>query len=163
MIHIRPAKANDFKQIWVFFKDIIADAETYAFSPDLTEDDAFQLWMETPLQTFVAEENGCILGTYYIKENQSGPGGHVANCGYMVSPMSRGKGIATQMCVHSQEFAVNAGFYAMQFNSVVSTNVGAVRLWQSLGFSIVGTLPKAYHHKTDGFVDSYVMYKWLIN
>jgi ribosomal protein S18 acetylase RimI-like enzyme len=79
----------------------------------------------------------------------------------MVSSEARGKGIARLMCEHSQETALALGFDAMQFNSVVSTNEVAVRLWEKLGFQIIGTIPKAYQHAHLGFVDSYIMYKWL--
>lgn len=79
----------------------------------------------------------------------------------MVSSEVRGKGIARQMCEHSQETAVELGFDSMQFNSVVSTNQVAVKLWEKLGFQIVGIIPKAYQHADLGLVDSYVMYKWL--
>lgn len=112
-------------------------------------------------KTFVIEKTDDLLGTYFIKPNQGGPGSHVCNCGYMVSSKARGMGLATKMCEHSQQIALELGFKAMQFNSVVSTNEGAVRLWQKLGFDIVGTLPKAFKHPTQGYVDAYVMYKWL--
>lgn len=117
--------------------------------------------MQLPRKTFVAEEEGKLLGTYYIKTNQQGPGSHVCNCGYMVSSAARGIGIATAMCQHSQVVALELGYHAMQFNFVASTNEGAVRLWQKLGFEIVGRLPGAFKHPNLGNVDALVMYKWL--
>lgn len=79
----------------------------------------------------------------------------------MVSPSARGKGLATAMCEHSQQVAKELGYRAMQFNFVVSTNVGAIKLWKKLGFNIVGQLPKSFKHPSQGFVDALVMYKWL--
>ena len=79
----------------------------------------------------------------------------------MVTPAARGKGVARQMCEHSQQVARQHGFEAMQFNAVVATNQVAVALWQRLGFTIVGTIPNAYRHASQGLVDSYVMYKAL--
>jgi len=117
--------------------------------------------MELPRKTFVFEEGGTILGTYYIKTNHDGPGDHVCNCGYMVSAEARGRGVATIMCEHSQEVARALGYKAMQFNFVASTNEGAVRLWHDLGFETVGRLPKAFNHPTRGYVDALVMFKWL--
>jgi ribosomal protein S18 acetylase RimI-like enzyme len=105
--------------------------------------------------------DGKILGTYFIKTNQPGPGSHVCNCGCMVSRYARGKGLATAMCEHSQNIAKELGYKAMQFNLVIETNEDAVRLWHSLGFEIVGTIPKAFEHPKLGFVDAHVMYKWL--
>lgn len=158
---IREMTKADFEQFWPTFSAIIQAQETYAFEPDLTYEQAFTLWCKTPLKTFVLVEHGTVLGTYYLKPNAAGPSRHVCNCGYMVLSKARGKGVAQTLCEHSQALALQMGFKAMQFNSVVSTNEGAVRLWQKLGFSIVGTLPKAYEHATLGFVDSFVMYKWL--
>ena len=112
-------------------------------------------------KAYVFEENGRILGTYYLKTNQLGPGDHVCNCGYMVSSSARGRGIATTMCVHSQETARELGYKAMQFNFVALSNEGAVRLWNKLGFATVGRLPKAFHHPSKGYVDALVLYKLL--
>jgi len=160
-MQIREATLTDFDQIWPIFQEIVAVGETYAYPRDTTREQAIQLWLQTPRKTFVAEEDGKILGTYYIKTNQQGPGDHVCNCGYMVSPQARGCGLATTMCEHSQQVAKSLGYLAMQFNFVASTNEGAVRLWSKLGFETVGRLPKAFNHPSKGLVDALVMYKWL--
>lgn len=160
---IRDITTDDFDAFWPTFAEVVQAQETYAFEPDMTKEEAFALWCEMPRKTFVFEENGIVLGSYYIKPNAMGPSKHICNCGYMVSPEARGKGIARKMCEHSQQLAKELGFEAMQFNSVVSTNEVAVKLWQDLGFSIIGTIPKAYKHAKLGLVDSYIMYKWLGN
>jgi RimJ/RimL family protein N-acetyltransferase len=161
MLKIREATRDDFNLIWPFFREIVQAGETYAFPTDLSREQAADLWMDTPRRTFVAEEAGEVLGSYYIKTNALGPGSHVCNCGYMVSPSTRGKGVATAMCEHSQLIAVDLGYKAMQFNSVVATNTGAIRLWERLGFETVGRLPKAFDHPKAGYVDCLVMFKWL--
>jgi L-amino acid N-acyltransferase YncA len=160
-MHIREATLADFDQIWPIFQTIVAAGETYAYPRDTTYEQAIKLWMEVPRKTFVAVDDGQILGTYYIKTNQLGGGDHVCNCGYMVSSAARGRGLATTMCEHSQQIAKELGYLAMQFNFVASTNEGAVRLWSKLGFATVGQLPKAFHHPVKGYVDALVMYKWL--
>ena len=134
---------------------------TYAYDPDTSKEQGEKIWLDTPRKTFVFEENGKIVGTYYIKTNQEGPGKHVCNCGYMVSPSARGRGLATAMCKHSQLIAVELDYKAMQFNFVASSNEGAVRLWTKLGFDTVGSLPNAFHHPSKGYVDALVMFKWL--
>ncbi|MFB9887934.1 GNAT family N-acetyltransferase [Balneatrix alpica] len=162
-MQISPMTEADFAAFWPCFQAIIAAQETYAFEPDLTQQQAYQLWCELPLQSWVAKDaEGQILGSYYLKANAAGPGKHVCNCGYMVNPAAQGQGVASALCQHSQQQARAAGFYAMQFNSVVSSNHRAVALWQRLGFRIVGTLPGAYRHPRLGLVDSYVMYKVLV-
>jgi len=161
MIHIRSAKPTDADAVWEIFHEVVLRGDTYAYAPETERDEAVEIWMKRPAAAYVAEIEGRIQGTYFIKANQPGLGAHVCNCGYMVASGARGKGIATAMCGHSRQEARRLGFLAMQYNLVVSTNTGAVRLWQKLGFSIVGTLEKAFRHRDLGLVDAYVMYRWL--
>jgi len=160
-MHIRLASNDDFDGIWPIFSEIVSRGETYAYDRNTTKSQAQAIWMQVPRQTYVVEENGQLLGTYYIKTNQQGPGSHVCNCGYMVSHEARGKGVATLMCEHSQQIAQELGYKAMQFNFVASSNQGAIKLWHKLGFEQVGCLPKAFMHPQQGLVDAIVMYKWL--
>ncbi len=161
MVAIRLIESADWPSVWAIIEPTFRAGETCAFPPDISEPEAQRVWVNAPLATYVAEENGIILGTYYLKPNQPGLGAHVCNCGYVVDVKARGKGVASQLCQHSQREAVSLGFRAMQFNIVVSTNAIAVQLWQKLGFSIVGTLPGAFKHAQLGFVDALVMYKIL--
>ena len=160
-MNIREATDNDFDGIWPIFNEIVSAGETYAYPPETTKEEAFQLWMRVPRKTYVVEDNNQILGTYYIKTNQGGPGSHVCNCGYMVSSKARGKGLATAMCEHSKKVAKELAYKAMQFNFVASSNEGAIRLWRKLGFETVGRLPKAFNHPAQGNIDALVMYQWL--
>ncbi|MEM9422256.1 MAG: GNAT family N-acetyltransferase, partial [Pseudomonadota bacterium] len=105
------------------------------------------------------EADGKVLGTYYIRPNQAGGGQHICNCGYMTSPSATGRGVASAMCAHSIEHAKSQGYLGMQYNFVVSSNDGAVRLWQKFGFEIVGCLPKAFRHPSDGYIDALVMFR----
>ncbi len=161
MMAIRRATAEDFGGIWPILSEVFARGDTYSFAPDTSEQEGFRLWMEAPLATYVAVEDGKIVGTYFMKPNQPGLGAHVANAGYAVSAAARGKGIGRALCEHSLNEARSLGFKALQFNFVVSTNTVAVELWQKCGFTIVGRLPKAFAHKEKGLVDAYVMYRWL--
>jgi ribosomal protein S18 acetylase RimI-like enzyme len=67
------------------------------------------------------------------------------------------------MAEHCLQEARRLGFRAMQFNFVVATNKSAIRLWQRLGFEIVGTLPGAFRHPEKGCVDVYVMFRSLLD
>lgn len=160
-MNIREAAREDFEKIWPIFHEIAVAGGAYAYPRDITKGQAERLWMNAPRRTYVLEEDRKILGTYYIKTNQAGPGDHVCNCGYMVSSAARGRGLATAMCEHSQRIARELGYKAMQFNFVASSNEGAVRLWTKLGFATVGRIPRAFHHPSMGYVDALVMYKWL--
>lgn len=158
---IREATAADWDKVWPIFQEVVSVGETYAYEVDTSKAQAEKIWMQAPQKTYVCEDNGQILGTYYLKTNQAGPGDHVCNCGYMVSSLARGKGLATLMCEHSQQVAKDLAYKAMQFNFVASSNEGAVYLWNKLGFETIGRLPKAFNHPTLGYVDALVMYKWL--
>lgn len=162
MLNIRPFEESDRHAVWQIIEPVFRAGETYAFSRDISEDEAFAVWVTAPRATYVAESaGGQVLGTYFIKPNQPSQGSHVCNCGYIVAEAARGQGVASQMCEHSQKEAVRLGFHAMQYNLVVASNEGAVRLWQKLGFEIAGTLTEAFKHPRLGLVDAHVMYKVL--
>jgi len=162
MTTIRGYEESDWPAIWPFLRTTFEAGDTYAFSPRSTEAEIHRAWVELPSATYVAcDSDGRVVGTYFIKPNQPGLGSHVCNCGYVVAPEAQGRGIAAAMCEHSQREAVSLDFRAMQFNLVVATNERAIRLWKKLGFSVAGTLPRAFHHQRLGFVDALVMYKEL--
>ncbi|QJU58121.1 GNAT family N-acetyltransferase [Sphingomonas sp. AP4-R1] len=160
-MRIRNAEPADADAILAIILPLIRAGETYAIDPDMSEPDVRGYWLGADKETFVAEEAGEIVGTYYLRPNQAGGGRHVCNCGYMTSIASAGRGIAAAMCRHSLDQARSRGYRAMQFNFVVSTNDRAVRLWQRMGFEIVGRLPGAFHHPSAGFVDALVMFQTL--
>jgi len=159
MVEIREATAADQDAIWDIFREVVAAGDTYAFDPGMSRHDALGYWFQADTRTYVAKSRGRILGTYILRPNQSGGGSHVANAAFMVAPDARGQGIGRAMAEHCLSEARLLGFRAMQFNFVVSTNDSAVRLWQKLGFKIVGTLPGAFHHPEKGYVDVYVMFR----
>lgn len=158
---IRPARTSDAAAIWAIIGPTIRAGETYALDPEMGEAEALAYWMGADKETFVADVDGEVLGTYYIRANQAGGGKHVCNCGYMTAAAAVGRGVARRMGEHSLEHARSRGFRAMQFNFVVSTNDRAVRLWRSLGFEIVGRLPAAFDHPVHGLVDAFVMFRGL--
>ena len=158
---IRPARDDDRAAIWSIIGPTIRDGETYALDPAMTEAEALAYWIAPDRSTFVAEADGAILGTYYIRANQSGGGAHVCNCGYMTDAAARGRGVARAMCAHSLDHARAAGFLAMQFNFVISTNERAIALWRAFGFAELGRLPRAFRHPSLGYVDALVMHRFL--
>ena len=161
-MEIRQIREDDWPDVWRMIEPTFREGTTYAIDPDIDEAEAHRYWVELPRATFISEMDGEIRGTYYIKPNQPGSGSHVCNCGYIVAAAARGQGIASAMCEHSQEVAREMGFRAMQYNLVVATNTGAVRLWKKHGFQIIGTLPGAFKHPQLGYVDAHVMYKNLV-
>jgi RimJ/RimL family protein N-acetyltransferase len=158
---IRKAVPDDADGIWAALAPVFSAGETYAIPRDITREAALAYWLAPEKTTFVAEADGRIAGTYYLHANQAGGGAHVANCGYITAGWAQGQGLARAMCLHSLDVARAASFRAMQFNLVVSTNTRAVRLWQALGFTIIGTLPGAFAHPHLGDVDAHIMHRKL--
>ncbi len=161
-MQIRPYVEADWPALWSFLEPTFRAGDTYAYPRDMDERQAHACWIGATQACWVAEREGRLLGTCYLKPNQPGQGSHVCNAGYVVAPGARGQGVAAALCEHSQAEAVRLGYRAMQFNLVVSTNTGALRLWQRLGFGVVGRLPGAFHHPQQGDVDAFVLFKRLV-
>jgi GNAT superfamily N-acetyltransferase len=161
MTTLRVATTADASAIWSILRPVFRAGETYTILRDVDEADAIAYWCGRSHETFVAEDNVNILGTYYLRANQAGGGDHVANCGYMTSPQAQGRGIARLMLEHSLIRAKERGFRAMQYNFVVSTNERAIKTWEAYGFAKVGCLPLAFRHPTLGYIDAFVMYRQL--
>ena len=161
MLTIRPATDGDHDSIWHIFHQVVAPGDTYAIDPAISREDAIAYWFRADTRTYVAELDQRMAGTYTLRPNRGGGGAHVSNASFMVNPAAAGQGVGRAMASHCLDQARRFGYRAMQFNFVVSTNERAVRLWQKLGFTIVGTLPGAFRHPARGFVDAYVMYRHL--
>jgi GNAT superfamily N-acetyltransferase len=160
---IRSATADDWTAIHPFFSAIVEDGQTYAYPEGLSSEQAAALWMtlDPPDTTVVAVEDGRVVGSAHAGPNRPGRGSHVATASFMVDPRVRGRGVGRALGAHVLDWARRNGFLAMQFNAVVETNTGAVHLWQSLGFEIVGTVPKAFRHPHHGLVGLHVMHRYL--
>jgi ribosomal protein S18 acetylase RimI-like enzyme len=172
----RRAAEADWPVLWPLWHEIVAAGETYTYDRDTPSEEARGLWLPPkPAETWLAVGEGrgswaggrgdgrgdAVLGTYLLKPNQPGGGAHVANAGFMVAAGARGRGTGRRLAEHCLTRARELGYLAMQFNAVVSTNTGAVALWRSLGFEIVGTVPGAFRHPAGGLVDLYVMHRDL--
>ena len=158
---IRAASGSDDEAIWAVIEPTIRAGETLMLPPAVAPDDALAYWRSPAHEVFVAEVQGEVLGTYYLRVNQQGHGDHVANCGYATAAWASGRGVARAMCLHSLDRARARGLRAMQFNCVVASNERAVRLWQSCGFAIVGRVPETFRHPGLGMVDTLVMHRGL--
>jgi ribosomal protein S18 acetylase RimI-like enzyme len=171
LLKIRSATDEDRDAIWEIFHEVVVAGDTYPIDPQISREDALAYWFGSSTHTYVAELDRFkrssfqaeqrLIGTYILRSNQSGGGSHVANAAFMVPLSARGQGVGRAMGEHCLSEARRAGFGAMQFNFVVSTNELAVKLWQELGMKIVGTLPGAFRHPTKGYVDVYVMFRSL--
>jgi L-amino acid N-acyltransferase YncA len=159
--NIRPATEDDWLGIWQIFKDVISHGDTYTYAPDMTQDQAKDIWIRNGCHAYVVTHGDNVVGTFTIRTNKPGFGNHIANAGYMVHKNYRSRGVAQTMCQVSLKEAKKLGYQAMQFNFVVASNIPAVNLWQKMGFKIVGTVPKAFRHATKGLTDVHIMHRFL--
>lgn len=162
-VTLRPATRADFADIYALFRHILAEGGTYSYSPEeMTPERSLSYWLEAPgTRATVAEAGGAFAGCCALRPNRTARGGHVANASFIVHPGHRGRGVGRALGLHALAQAREQGYRAMQFNFVVSANEVAVKLWKSLGFVIVGTLPEGFNHATKGLVDVYVMHRPL--
>ena len=161
MAEIRKAEERDKPAIWQIIKAVIAGGDTYVFSPETTEEEMMAYWFSPEKHNYIAVSDGEVVGIYWLKSNQPGLGAHIGNGAYMVSPNAKGKGIGRQMAEDSIAEARRLGFKAIQFNFVVKSNTVAVKLWQSVGFEIIGEIPDAFDHSKNGLTNAYIMYRKL--
>ncbi|MEL7464150.1 MAG: GNAT family N-acetyltransferase [Pseudomonadota bacterium] len=161
MATIRSYQPADADGLWAILEPVFRAGDTYAVDPDISREDAIAFWTGGVHEAFVAEAEGALIGTYYIQPNQMGGGRHVCNCGYVTAAAARGQGVARMMLEHSLIYAREAGFKAMQYNFVVSTNTRAIATWEAYGFDVVGRLPNAFRHPTAGDVDALIMFMTL--
>ena len=161
MIEIRQATPEDHEQIWDIIRQVIAEGDTYVFSPDSPKEKMLAYWCGEDRHTYVATIDDKVVGTFVIKDNQPDLGSHIANAGYMTSPAASGQGVGKAMGEFSLVVAKQLGYKAMQFNIVIATNQRAVRLWGKLGFKIIGEIPDAFNHRQNGLTNAYIMYRKL--
>ena len=160
---IRDATDDDWPAIWPFLHEIVAAGETYTYPLDLTEPDARALWMLPPpgRTTVAVDDDGTVLGSAKMNPNHAGNGSHIASASFMVDPARSGRGVGRALGEDMIAWATEAGYRLIQFNAVVETNTAAVKLWKSLGFEVVGTLPEGFKHPVNGYVGLHVMYRRL--
>lgn len=160
-LNFRKAAQSDSDALWSLMEPIIREGSTYVFSQDSSKEKMMDFWLAQDKSTYVAELDGEIVGTFFLKANQPDRGSHIANAGFMVRPLVNGQGIGKAMAEFALTEAKQMGFQGMQFNYVVKSNLTAVHLWKKLGFDIVGEVSDAFLHPILGPTHIYIMYRRL--
>lgn len=146
---------------WDEFREIASqawfDGDSYPFD-DSTTSEQFDHYWQSSGEIRVAVNGERVVGGYLIKPNQPWRGSHVANVGYVVDRALRGRGIGRVLVRDSIARAKELGYRGIQFNLVVVSNIGAVRLYESEGFRIIGTVPGIFRVKDGRYVDAHVMH-----
>jgi GNAT superfamily N-acetyltransferase len=156
---IREFREPDWPKVWPIIHEIVIAQETFPYDPEMTVDEAHDVWVErSPGRTVVVVDGQRLLGTAKMGPNRDGPGGHVATASFMVAADARGRGIGTLLCQEALDWARRRGFRGMQFNAVAASNDAAIHIYERLGFRIVGTVPGAFRHPRLGYVGLHIMY-----
>lgn len=158
---VRLIEQKDHEKLWDIIGSVIRGGETYVFYPDSSREKMFAYWLAPEKKSYIVEMDGNVVATFTIKPNMPDRGAHIANASYMVHPSHTGKGIGEFIGRYSLAEAKKLGYEAMQFNIVIKSNEPAVKLWQKIGFRIVGEIPKAFRHPRLGLTNAYVMYREL--
>jgi GNAT superfamily N-acetyltransferase len=159
-ITVRDYDDTDWPQVWPIIEEVVRAGDTFPFATDLTDADARVIWLDNGPggRASVAVDGDRVLGTAKMGRNRPGPGSHVATASYMVAADARGRGVGRALVVDSLTWARETGYAAMQYNAVVATNKSAVRLYESLGFTVVGTVPRAHELPTGERVGLSIMH-----
>lgn len=156
---IRTFADADWPTVWPIIDAVCRAGETYTYPVDISEEAARSYWIEQPPgETVVLEEDGEVFGTAKMGPNKPGNGAHIGTASFMVSDAARGRGVGRALGEHVIAWHREQGFRGIQFNAVVESNVSAVRLWQSLGFEIIGTVPGAFRSSEHGYTGLHVMF-----
>lgn len=159
---VRDATADDWPTLWRLVQQVLSENDTYAWPADLDEAAARVDWLAPwPGRTRVAVVDDRVVGAAKMGPNRPGPGSHVGTASFLVDRDARGGGIGRRLVVDTLERLREDGYAAVQFNAVAASNVHAVRLYEDLGFSVVGTVPEAFEHPRLGRVGLHVMHRTL--
>lgn len=157
-ITFRSYEKEDIEYLLEIWNDILADGNAFPNE---------QLYTKIEFKKFLNEQDAvtCMLmsgelaGFYILHPNHIGRCSHVANAGYAMSKNYRGRHLGKALVEHSLQKAKLMGFKGMQFNAVVSENIPAIRIYNTIGFKIVGTIPEGFRLKNEKYTDMHVMYK----
>ncbi|OJJ48003.1 hypothetical protein ASPZODRAFT_64406 [Penicilliopsis zonata CBS 506.65] len=135
------------------FSAEIARGCTYPMEEPMERDKFAEYWFgtfavvvlrgDTQLTATKEDWSQDCLGTFYIKPNYPGRCSHVCNAGFLTTSLARGQGIGIAMGETYLEYAPKLGYKYSVFNLVFANNPASIRIWEKLGFSIIGRVPKA--------------------
>ena len=156
-------KENEQKELYELFLEIIKEGNSYPQILPYSFTDFLSYFFPTNSKVLICKKDNKIIGGFYIKPNFPGRASHIANCGYIIKKEYRGKGIGFHLGKHSIDIAKELGYRAIIFNLVFSENKPSIKLWETLGFKIIGVIPDAAKKNNGNFQDALIMFLSLGN
>lgn len=154
-------KQEDEIPLYDIFRSVVDSGVEFPYESNSIQE-FYRQFFAPKVEVYVCRSlNGEVVGGFFIKPNFSGRCDHIANAAYMIKGSHRGQGIGTLLVTASLEIAKNLGFQAMQFNMVLSQNAIALKLYNKLGFKIIGTIPKAVRNPDRTYQDGYILFRTL--
>lgn len=154
---IRLFNEGDLAAMCAIWNEVVEAGVAFPQEECLTIDSGREFF-SSQSATAVALAGDEVLGLYILHPNNVGRCGHVANASYAVASAAQGKGIGRALVSDSLRRAGELGFRGLQFNAVVASNVGAIHLYEDLGFSFVGTIPGGFRMKDGSFKDTRIYF-----
>lgn len=154
---------KDEETLYEIFQDVVDSGSQFPYESSSIEEFHRQFFTAQG-QVYVCHSlEGKVIGGFYLRANFSGRSSHIANAAYMIRNTYRGKGLGSLLIKASLHLAKDLGFQAMQFNMVLSQNTLAVKLYERLGFNVIGIIPQAVRNPSGNYQDGYVMHRKLDN
>jgi len=155
-VDIRKYQDEDIPRMLEIWNQVIENANAFPQMEKMSEGEA-KILFDSQTYTAVAIGNNQVMGLYILHPNNIGRCGHIGNGSYAVDANARGYHIGEKLVRHSMKMASTYGFSLLQFNAVVRTNVGAIHLYEKIGFHRVGVIPGGYL-LGDGNYESIIVY-----
>ena len=153
-IKIREFQEKDLKEMIEIWNTVVDDGVAFPQLERLDSNSGRAFFSEQSF-TGVAydEESGEIAGLYILHPNNIGRCGHICNASYAVKKSLRGMSIGEKLVVHCLAKAKDLDFRILQFNAVVKSNIVALKLYEKLGFTQLGTIPEGFRMKDGTYED----------
>ena len=160
-INIRALEAQDLSAAVAIWNQVVDDGVAFPQLEPLTEESGRQFFAEQSFTGAAVGEDGAVLGLYILHPNNVGRCGHICNASYAVHTNARGQHVGEALVRHCLQKGRELGFRILQFNAVVASNTPALRLYEKLGFTRLGTIPGGFLMK-DGHYEDIVLHYQLL-
>ena len=148
---IREYQTEDLEQMTAIWNEVVEEGIAFPQEEPLDRETGEIFFSAQSYCGVAADESGAVSGLYILHPNNVGRCGHICNASYAVSSSCRGQHIGEKLVLDCIKKAKEIGFHILQFNAVVETNLRARRLYEKLGFTQLGVIPKGFRMKDGHF------------